>query len=248
MLPENTMAGFRYAIEAGVDAIELDVLVSADDVPVVCHDPVLNRRWLHRPRHPRSIRALTFGQLRQLDCGAKTHPRFPHQQAAPGERIPSLDEVLALAPRGRFWFNIEAKLFRYRPSWTPAPERFANLVLECIRRHGLESRVIFQSFDFRILKAMAKLEPCLRLAALDQFGLRGFAATARRAGTRIVAPASRLVTRRRVALTHSAGIQVFAWTANRSSTWKRLIDARVDGIITDDPAGLLAYLRGVGLR
>ncbi len=248
VLPENTIPGFIYAIEAGVDAIELDVLVTRDDVPVVCHDPVLRRAICLGPGRLRTVRSLVTQELRQWDCGALVNPRFPRQRPIPGTAIPTLDEVLSLAGRGHFYFNIEAKLFRYRPSWTPPPERFAELIVDRLRAHRLESRAIFQSFDFRVLRAVRKLAAGIRLAALDQFGLRGFVALARRAGVGIVAPARRTVTRRRVRLAHAAGITVIPWTANSRKEWDRLIDAGVDGLITDDPAGLIAHLRERGLR
>jgi glycerophosphoryl diester phosphodiesterase len=248
VLPENTIPAFLHAIQAGADAIELDVLITRDDVPVVCHDPFLRRAVCRGPRRLRAVRALTLAELRRWDCGARPNPRFPRQQPVPGTPVPTLDEVLALAPLGRFDFNIEAKLFPYRPSWTPPPERFAELVLEAIRRRGLEPRVIFQSFDYRVLRAMRQLSGVVRIAALGGVGLRGFVWLARRAGATIVAPAKRLVTPRRVGRAHAAGLQVIAWTANTSRDWNRLIRAGVDGIITDDPEGLIAHLKRIGLR
>jgi glycerophosphoryl diester phosphodiesterase len=247
-MPENTVPGFLHAIQAGTDAIELDVLVTRDDVPVVCHDPVLRWAICRGPQRRRTVRSLTLAELREWDCGAVPNPRFPRQRAIPGTAIPTLDQVLDLASLGRFDFNIEAKLFRYRPRWTPGPQHFAELVLDRIRRKGIASRVIFQSFDYRILRAMRELAPSMRIAALDQLGVRGFVSLARRAGASIAAPSKRLVTARRVRLAHSAGLQVIAWTANTPRDWDRLLHAGVDGIITDDPAGLIAYLKASGIR
>jgi glycerophosphoryl diester phosphodiesterase len=213
----NTLAGFIYAIEAGCDAIELDVLASRDDVLVVCHDPVLKRR---------AVREMTFEEL----------------------RIPTLREVLELAPRGTFQFDVEVKSFPRRPRFAPPPERLAELVGEEIDRSGLGSRVVVLSFDFRVLRAMRRLAPEIRLAALYQLGARDFVSVARDAGAQVVAPYHRLVTARKVAAAHRAGIQVVAWTANRPRDWRRLVRTGVDGIITDDPAGLIEYLRAAGLR
>ena len=90
---------------------------------------------------------------------AKRNPRFSKQTPVPGTPIPTLDEVFDLASRGKFEFNIETKIFADHPEYTPSPEKFAQLVLDCVRRHGLESRVILQSFDFRTLHAMKALDP-----------------------------------------------------------------------------------------
>jgi glycerophosphoryl diester phosphodiesterase len=248
LLPENTIAGFLCAIEAGADFIELDVVVTVDDVLVVSHDPLLNRRVRHRPCGSRIIRELTFEQVRLCDCGSCRNHRFRRQVPVPGAHIPALDEVFALAGRGPFQFNVELKSFPQKPWLAPAPERLASLLLGAIERHALASRVLMQSFDIRVLRAMGSLAPHIRLSVLDELGARNFVALARRSGTRIVGPYHRLVTERRVAAAHNAGVQVVSWTANQPRDWARLIRAGVDGIITDDPAGLVAYLESTGLR
>jgi glycerophosphoryl diester phosphodiesterase len=215
VLPENTLAGFQYAIAAGADYIEMDVAVTRDDVLVLSHDPVL--------RSGEMIRELTREQLRRVD-----------------PTVPGLDDVLALAGIG---FNIEMKSYPGHPEFTPEPERCAALLLEAIRRHGVESRAIVESFDFRVPQAMRRIAPGLRLAALIEDGETDFVAATRAAEADIIAPEFHMVAREKVTAAHAAGIEVVTWTANVPSDWQRLADAGVDGIITDDPAGLIAWLR-----
>lgn len=249
MFPENTLPAFEYAIAAGVDALEMDVAVTRDDVVVVSHDPKLNRViWRSPDRRSRVIRELTLAEVRRWDFGTRRHPRFPRQTPVPGARIPTLEEVLALAGRGDFLFNIEVKSYPRRPKLAPPPERFAELIWQVVRRHRLEKRVMVQSFDFRILPAMRRLAPAVRLAALYAGRPRSFAAIARQAGVDMVAAHRALVSPKRVQAAHAAGLQVVAWTANSRREWKRLAAAQVDAIITDNPGALLAYLRENGLR
>jgi glycerophosphoryl diester phosphodiesterase len=244
VLPENTIPAFAYAIDQGADAIEMDVVVTNDDVLVISHDPVLNPEICCGPGGSRVIRELTFAQLRLWDCGSLSNPRFPNQQPVPGTQIPALEEVFTLANRGNFLFNIEAKLFPRRPELTPTPERFAKLLLHAIDRHNLRPRVIVQSFDFRILIAMHNLASDIRLAALDEEeNLCDFVSVARGAHARIIAPEKGLVTPARVVAAHQAGLQVIPWTANTPQDWDPLLAAGVDAIITDDPAALLTYLK-----
>jgi glycerophosphoryl diester phosphodiesterase len=205
VMPENTMAAFEYAIAVGVDAIEMDVVVSRDDLVVVSHDPYL--------------KSGTF--IRTL-LAAETG-------------LPTFDEVLAL--EGSFFFNIEAKVSEH------TPPNFAELILDVIRKHAVEARVIFQSFDFAILHRMKRLAPEITLAALWEGEARSFVGIAAEAGTGIVAPEYILVTEEEVRKAHEAGLRVIPWTANTVKDWKRLSAAGVDGIITDDPAGLIKYLR-----
>ena len=239
--PENTIPAFEYAIAAGVDVLELDLSVTRDNVVVVSHDPYLEPPICSGPKDKVAIRESTLAEVRQWDCGAKQNPGFAKQQTVPGTRMPTLDEVFALASKGKFEFNIETKISVQRPELAPPPDEFARLVLEQIRKHRLESRVILQSFDFRTLHAMKKLAPDIRLAALYSGPAEGFVEIAREAGAGIVSPVFPLVTPEQVKAAHAAGLQVIPWTANTSADWKRLIEAGVDAIITDDPAALIAY-------
>ena len=246
--PENTMVAFKYAIDAGADAIELDLAVTRDNVVVVSHDPVLHLPVCTGPRPEATIRQLELAEVRQWDCGAKPNPEFPRQRLAPGSRIPTLDEVLDLAPRGHFDFNLEAKIYPDRPELTPSPEEFARLVVESVRRRGLEERAILQSFDFRVLRAMMALDPEIRRAGLHHGPARDFREIAKEAGAGIVAPEKALITEARVRAAREAGLQVIPWTANTPEEWDRLAAAGVDAIITDDPAALLGFLRERGLH
>ena len=182
-MPENTIPAFEYAIEAGVDVLEMDMAVTKDNVIVISHDPILEGPVCNGPRTSAVIHELTLAEVRQWDCGAVRNPRFPSQKTVPGTRMPTLEEVFRLAARGSFEFNIETKIFREHPQYTPPPEEFARLVLDKIRQFKLEKRVMLQSFDFRTLAAMRKLAPEIRLSALTEFDGREFPAIAAEGGT-----------------------------------------------------------------
>jgi glycerophosphoryl diester phosphodiesterase len=242
ILPENTLPAFEYAIAQGVDVLELDMGVTKDNVVVVSHDSVLAAPICSGPRDGAHIRDLTLAEVRQYDCGKVQNPRFPKQQTKPGTKMPTLDEVFALAPKGKFLFNIETKITPQEPTLAPSPEEFVKLVLAVVRKHHLESRVILQSFDFRTLKAMKKIAPEIALSALFEGTPRSFVDIASDAGARIVSPEFSLVTPEKVSAAHKAGLRVIPWTPDTVADWDRLIAAGVDGIITDDPASLIAHL------
>jgi len=247
--PENTIPAFEYAIQQGVDALEMDMAVTKDNVIVISHDPILHGPVCTGPKESSPIHELTLAEVRQWDCGAVQNPRFATQMAIPGTRMPTLDEVFQLAPRGKFDYNIETKSFPDKPEYTPPPEEFVKLVLEKIRKYKLEKRIILQSFDFRTLVAMRKLAPEIRLSALTEQDSRDFAAITAEAGkAEIISPEFHLVTPAKVAAAHAAGLQVVPWTVNTPQDWDKLIQARVDAIISDDPAELIAYLKKRGLR
>jgi glycerophosphoryl diester phosphodiesterase len=244
--PENTMPAFEYAISQGVDVLELDMGVTKDGVVVVSHDSVLKPPICSGPRPEARIYELTLAEVKQWDCGATRNPLFERQQTMPGARIPALDEVFGLAAKGSFLFNIETKITPQEPDLAPPPAEFVRLVLAEIRKHHLESRVILQSFDFRTLHEMKRLAPEIKLSALYEGSPRDFVSIAKEAGADIVSPDFHLVTPERVRAAHDAKIQVIPWTVNTPADWLRMLASQVDGIITDDPAALIKWLKQNG--
>ncbi len=225
--PENTIPAFRYAIEQGVDFLELDVAVTRDNVPVVSHDPHLNPASGAAPGPGPAIHDLTLTEL--------------------NKRVPALDEVFALSRGNSVQFNVEIKIFADRPELAPGPADFTRLVLDLVRKHGIERRVMVQSFDSRILREMKTLDVSIPRGALFEAqcdwmkAARGFDAN-------VLGPHYRLVSPPRVSQARAAGIAVVPWTVNQPEDWARLADAGVDGMITDDPAALIAWLNSKGLR
>ena len=154
--PENTLPSFQNGIQQGTDVLELDLAVTKDNVLVVSHSPyltqphsddprmaavLLNERHCDGPPLPPGtfIHSVTLAQLKQYDCG-NTVPGFPHQVAVPHTTIPTFDEVLALAPQGKFDFNVETKIFPNQPELTPTPEVFVAMIDDAVKRHHLQSR------------------------------------------------------------------------------------------------------------
>jgi glycerophosphoryl diester phosphodiesterase len=183
LTPENTLAGFRRAIEIGVTTLETDLALAADDLLVLSHDPALNRaltrtgdgRWLSVNGPP--IRSLTSIALRAYDVG-RIDPSHEYakpwtqQVAVDGERIPTLSQLFALArdarsPGGRpVHLNIETKLTPDGAVPTAAAEEFARAVAREVAAAGMTERVTVQSFDWRTLRALKRIAPSIRTACL----------------------------------------------------------------------------------
>ena len=94
--PENTIESFAQAVALGADAIEFDVRLSADGIPVVHHDPTLVRTT----DGIGEVSRLKLSELRNLDAGAKFTrdggKTFPYRNA--GHRIPTFEEVVDAFP------------------------------------------------------------------------------------------------------------------------------------------------------
>lgn len=172
--PENTLAGFKRAIDLGVDALELDVLLSADGELVVHHDFTLNPEIARSPNgqwvdgaHRIALKDLTLAGIKTYDVG-RLKPgtgyarRFPDQQPRDGARIPTLGEVVALikqtAPPALV-LCIEIKTSPEKPEMTFPPETVAEAVVEVVRSENIVSQTRILSFDWRSLARVQEIAP-----------------------------------------------------------------------------------------
>lgn len=236
------MAAFRFAAALGVDVLELDLGMSRDGVLVVAHDPKVNPALCSGPEswQGRRLRDLSFAELRSLDCGALANPKFIEQRTVPGERLPRLEEVLALASQyPSLRFNIEVKTFADDRSLTASPQRFASALAQTLP-NNLLPRVIVQSFDAEALRAVRRqLVRRVALSALvDEDG--DVSAMLRDTGAGILSPHHELLhSREDIARYQHQGLRVIPWTVNEPQRMRQLIDWGVDGIISDRPDLLL---------
>ena len=119
-------------------------------------------------------------------------------------------------------------------------------------RQAIQER--FADGKWRTLEEMKKQEPKIRTSALYPSGMSqavlqmDYVAEAKKIKADMVSPHYRTTTAEKVAQAHAAGMQVVPWTANDAATWQKLVDAKVDAIISDDPAALMAWLKEKGLR
>jgi glycerophosphoryl diester phosphodiesterase len=261
LFPENTLAGFAGALRFGVDALEMDVAVTADGVAVVTHDPRLNPditrdgmgNWLAPPTP--AIKSLSAAQLGTYDVG-RIRPgtayalAFPDQVPRDGVTIPRLSEVLRLDSKVQF--NIELKSTPLHPGLTMDGASMAQAVIAVAEACDATGRIIVQSFDWRGPRLLRHTQPTIRLSWLTS------AATLMAARTwwdgphpsdyggsvpRAVAaeggptwgPDYRDLSPDTLAEAHALGLRVVPWTVNRPEDMRRLIGWGVDGLITDRP-------------
>ncbi|OGR96297.1 MAG: hypothetical protein A2016_03650 [Elusimicrobia bacterium GWF2_62_30] len=257
--PENTLPAFEEALRAGVDVLELDLGVTKDGVVVISHEPGVNPAICLDPEGKKldklvPFNSLTLEEVKKYDCGAVQNPRFPRQVPVPGTAIPTLDEVFSLVEKSTHpgaaavEFNIETKIFPFDPKASPYPAVFAKLVADVVKQHGMEKRVILQSFDVRTLREMKKLAPEIRTAQLTYEELVDIVAALKGSKTDIWSPNYEWITIESIKEAHAAGIPVAPWTLNTPEAWEAAIAAGVDAIITDYPADLIDYLKANKLR
>jgi glycerophosphoryl diester phosphodiesterase len=281
LAPENTLPAFERALEIGVDTLELDIGITADGAVVIAHDPYLNPAitrgpdgaWLPGDKGP-LLKSLTLAQLQGYDVG-RIHPdsayakTFSLQQPRDGTRIPTLaalfDRVKALRAE-HVRFNIETKLNPNQPQDTAPPEAMVNALLKVIREAGMARRVAIQSFDWRTLQLVQRLEPAipsvyLSIQTANNDNLRGGEWTngarlaehgsapkmVKAAGGAVWAPNGGAVTEALVKEAQALGLRVIPWTINNPADMERLLGWGVDGIITDYPDRLRTVMQARGM-
>ena len=222
------------------------------------------------------VHELTYAQIRTLDCGRRgvDDSLKATQEQVPGTRMPKLSQVFALAARygaKDVQFNIETKLDPTAPGETVGPDAFARKVIAEIKKAHVTRRALLQSFDWRTLKVARSVAPSLRTVALAQpsnvfpgskwtAGYRITSAkpfddgsvalvVARQLKADVLSPVATATTARLIKSSHNVGLPVIPWTVNEKPDMARLIDAGVDGLISDYPDRLRAVLvdRGVAV-
>lgn len=269
LMPENTIAAFGYALELGVDTIELDTVITSDGVVVINHEPYLNPQRTRKDgefiKDRLLIKDLTFEELRKYDIGRTVNPEdWPEQLQMDGQAIPSLEEVLDLVRQHNeksakeVRVNIEIKHFPERPQDTVDLREHVRKVLEVVSRFGFEELSTIQSFNWEAIKISRELEPSVETVALISStnldktiwtaGLRlrnfGFDIGKMLAsiGCSVISPNYTLMTEGWIESAHRSGLKIIPWTVNEVPEMERLIDLGVDGIITDYPDRLIELL------
>ena len=238
-------------MELGVDALEMDVVISADKKVVVAHEPYMPHDICLRPdgsaiteeeEKALNLYQMDYEEIKEYNCGLK-HPRFPEQVPQSVHR-PLLSELFneiearwKLADSPAIIYTIELKsAAEFDSLYHPAPEEFVRLVLQDIEEAGTKERCILQSFDLRILREIARQAPCIQISLLldrpfdltEKLEELGFKPA-------FLGPNYLLVNEALIALCHAQEIKVVPWTVNEVEDMKRLINLGVDGIITDYP-------------
>ena len=222
------MAAFRRAVELGARFIETDLQLTRDAQIVALHDSTLDRTT--NGQGP--VYFQSRDEIRALDAGAWFGSRAGKSFA--GERVPTLEEILAFAKERDIIFYLEIKSDE---AWG-----VENAVVAALRDSGEAARVAILSFDPAILDSVHRLDGTLMTGFLCEHPSNDLVERTVRAGARQLAPRGDLVTPALVDKAHQAGLQVVAWTINEPEQMRRLISAGVDGIMTDYPDRLVNVL------
>ncbi|MEP3299916.1 MAG: glycerophosphodiester phosphodiesterase family protein [Pseudoruegeria sp.] len=268
VMPENTMEGFKFTIDVGIDALEFDVILTRDRIPVITHNHYLlgaatrepNGRWI-TGEEPKVSR-LTLKELQTFDVGGLDGntvygQRFADQVFLNDIRIPRLSELLDLAASpGMEGVHLLLELKSDPEAIDDKNERadVVQHVVDEVRARRLESRTILHSFDWLLLDECRKIAPDMPTSYLSQLPessedpseetsitigpnykelTTSLPRAVKEAGGQMWCPYFEDVTADLVAEAHDLGLLVTTWTANEASDIDKMMDAGVDGIVSD---------------
>lgn len=227
--PENTISAFKFALKNNA-AFELDTMFSKTGELVVIHDSDVDRTTNGKGM----VDSLTLAELKALDAGIKFSPKFKN------EKIPTLAEVIDEF-KGKTIIDIEIKS---QASGEEA-KKIGEAVAKLIKEKKAENDVFVTSFNPLVLEKIKQVNPDVirgqlysnfedvpQLSFFTKYMLRNLKLNFK-ARPDILAPNFKLVDKDYVEKYHELGYKIYPWTVNKEEDMIRLIEAGVDGIISD---------------
>jgi len=237
--PENTLASFQTAIDAGVDMIELDVHLSRDNQLLVMHDPQLARTTNGQGL----ISDYTLNELKTLDAAAK----FSGNVDFGVQRIPTLQEVFDRVGE-KTSINIEIKTHADGSRYLGIEEQ----IIALIRQNNAMSTTVVSSFNFPSVQKMLTLEPALNCYVIvanryfDKMTAEGkgdeqIVADLVQNGFQQVAIYKRFLTKSLMHFLKQSDFKIGAWIINDVDEMLQYAQMGVDRITTDVPSQLVPF-------
>ena len=235
LAPENTMASIQLAWEMDVDAVEIDIYLTADDQIVLFHDSRTGRI----SDADRLVEEMTLEELQELEVGCWKGEQWP------GERVITLDEALATVPKGKRMI-IDVK----------SDTRIVEPMLEAFDRSGLHPhQIVVIAFSFKLAAKTKELRPRQVVLLLESFRrdsdtgewsptMEELIEQAREANLdglnmNFRGPAT---VEESIRLIREAGLGYYVWTVNDIDAAERAVQLGVDGLTTDRPAWMKKQL------
>lgn len=226
LAPENTLAAMRCGLDRGFHAVEFDVMLSADGVPIVMHDPDLGRTVAGRGR----ISDCTASQLAAMDAGSWFGAEFA------GEPVPTFEQVFKFCVQNRIWMNVEIK---------PAPgfdEATGRVVAESTqawcKAQGIDgadgyAMPLLSSFSFEAMQAAQAAAPSLPRGFLVDVIPADWPARLDQLGAIALHTNQKNLSRDMAASVKRAGFGLFCYTVNDVVRAREILSWGVDAFCTD---------------
>lgn len=219
--PENTLAALRFTAALGIEWVEIDANMLADDTLVVFHDDVLDRLTPAQG----ALSAATWDDVSGLDVGS-------HFAAAyADERMPRLEDALILCRDLGLGLNLELKVY---PHYTA--ERIAAASATLMQNHWQNSeRLLVSSFSVEALRVLRRLQPDCHLGLLCEGVPENWHELAQELNLVSIHCHYLGAEPDVVQAVRDQGLDVYTYTVNDAAMGQSLWERGVNGLITDDP-------------
>ena len=236
--PENTIEGFKKAIEFGVDGIELDVVVNKNQELVISHESYIDTSYCLTNKidnESLNIYKMNISEIQDIDCGSKFVKEFPNQLKAK-EKKPTYKEFKKelIDYQGDILFEIKCD-YDLVNEYFPDYEKYAKIIFEETRFSRHFDNIYFMSFDYRILNELFKIMPNSKYIYLSsnkefekQMKLLNFEPFG-------VGIDFNIISQKIIDLVHNKKQVIYGWTINDEENSKSLTSMGLDGVITDYP-------------
>ena len=223
--PENTLIAFQKAIDCGADYFELDVQKTKDDSIVVIHDKSVNRTCSNDMKG--NISEMTYSELAAVKVGYSKEFSDKYKD----EKIPTLCEALKMA-KGNIKVCIEIKVHGVEKE-----------VIDIVNELGVNDEVIVFSFYSTVLEKIHQLDKNIPTLFLMNNADKKTISQAKAIESNAigVGPGTK-ITEEYLNTAHNQGLEVWKWTVNDEEDMKQLIEAGIDGLITNFPDKALKIL------
>jgi glycerophosphoryl diester phosphodiesterase len=228
--PENTIEAFEAAIDAGADAVEFDVRMTRDGVPIVMHDQDVSRTT----NATGLVMKLPLDEIRRLSI------ELPGGGAA---GVPTLEEALACLS-GRAAADIELKNDWDEPGYVEEGAPAIEATLEALDRVGFRGSVLLSSFDETTLRRCRSIRPDVTTGLLTRAEVDAATGLETAAGDdhpwllpfvgQVLAVGSAFP-----AEVHEAGLRLGIWLADDPDMARTLFEWGVDAVATNDPRAIV---------
>lgn len=211
--PENTMAAFIKAKEDGADFIELDVQESKDKELIIMHDSNFKRTT----GVDKNVWELTLEEIKELDAGSYFSKSFK------GEKVPTLEEAIVFAKNNNIKLNIELKPNGHE-------ESLEQKVIDLIHEYDFKEECVVTSGVYEVLEKVKQIDDTIETVYVMSLAYGDI--TKLKSADHFSVEATS-VTSSLVKLIHKEGKKLMVWTVNTEDNVLKMIDLKVDNIITD---------------
>ncbi len=246
LMPENTLPAFDNAIRLGVDLLEFDMQMTADNQLVISHDGTVNPSFcVADPGSgvaPGPIRLMKLIDVQKFDCGSKHRAVYPAQMAVPGTHMPTPEILFARYANTHVQFYGETKM-PGAGEGDVDPLAFTRIIAAVVHKYGLEDRFILQSADYRTIDAMHELDPRIRTCLLYPWlAKRDYLELAEEHHAACLLLRLQDADAAEVHRLQEAGIMIFSDVVDDEVGWNKYLTRGVDALFTNDPAALIGFI------